>query len=374
MSGDANLLKTPLCEEHRALSGRLVPFAGWLLPVQYTSVLEEAKAVRNHVGMFDVSHMGRLWLSGTGAREHIQYNFTNNVDALEAGAGQYGLLLNERGGVLDDLIVYRLADNEFLLVVNAANTARDLAVLQENLPAGTEVDDRTRSTFMVAVQGPEAMKMVSSVLNTPLDGVGRFHVAVVPFERGRLILCRTGYTGEDGFEIIGDAAVAATLWRSFIGAGATPCGLGARDTLRIEAGYPLYGHEIHEETTPVEAGLMWCVKLQKGDFRGREAVLNAKRQGPQRKLVGFVLSSRAVPRQGNPVYFGEEIIGEVTSGTFSPTREVGLGMAYVPPACSEPASHIQVEIRGTRHDAVVVRKNDLLGRESKGGKDSEGAQ
>jgi len=313
--------------------------------------------------MFDVSHMGRFRLSGPRALDYLQYAVTNDVASLGDGTGQYTLLLEDDGGVLDDLILYRLKLDEFLLVVNAANAARDYEVLSRDRPDSALLFDATEETAMIAVQGPSSREIVAELAGDHVLRIERFHVGEATIAGHAVLLCRTGYTGEDGFEIVAEAHCGAAIWRALLAAGVTPCGLGARDTLRIEAGYPLYGHEIHEQTTPVEAGLMWAVKLAKGPFRGRQAVLSAKQRGPERKLMGVIMAGRMIPRQGCRLLNGSERVGEVTSGTFSPTRGCGLGIAYVRTDIATPGTEVAVEVRGASQPATLVRKTELLGRQ-----------
>lgn len=362
MNSETSLRHTPLVEDHVQRGARMVPFAGWLMPVRYSSVLEETQAVRQRVGAFDISHMGRLRLAGPGAAAHLQRCLTNDIQTLNDGAAQYTLLLAENGGVLDDLIVYRLQGEEFLIVVNAVNADRDLSEFQRDMPTTVQIHDATAETAMIAVQGPDAAALVGRWAGFDPHEIGRFHVAAKNLLGSEVLFCRTGYTGEDGFEIVLPAGKAVDAWHAIIAMGAVPCGLGARDTLRIEAGYPLYGHEIHEGTNPVEAGLMWAVKLAKGPFRGRDAVAAAKQNGVNRKLMGLIMSGRMVPRQGCLVTESDTQIGEVTSGTFSPSRGAGLGMAYIATAKATVGRSVLVQIRGSSYVATLVRRTDLLDR------------
>ncbi|HLV80565.1 MAG TPA: glycine cleavage system aminomethyltransferase GcvT, partial [Chthonomonadaceae bacterium] len=313
--------QTPLTAAHRALSGRMVDFAGWEMPVLYTSILDEARAVRNAVGIFDISHMGRIVLSGTGATALLQTVTSNDVSALQPPEAQYSLLTNPQGGVVDDIIVYRQGAEAYLVVINASNTDKDLDWIRRHMPASVTLDDRTEQTAMIAAQGPQAPQLVADVASDPgLLALGRFQYGTGIIAGASATFCRTGYTGEDGFEIIVPAANAIVVWNALQQAGATPCGLGARDALRIEAGLPLYGHEIDDTTSPVEAGLMWAVKLEKGDFIGREPIVRLKEAGPRRRLIGLLSQERIVPRQGYTIYQGGDEAGQVTSGVFSPTR------------------------------------------------------
>lgn len=360
MTDPGSLRRTPLHDEHVALNGRMVPFAGYDMPVQYTSILEEARSVRNATGIFDISHMGRVDVIGAGALAFLQRLTTNDVSALEIGQGQYSLLPNPEGGLLDDIIVYRTGAEAFRVVVNASNAARDLEWMRSHCSPDTTIIDRTDETAMVAVQGPGAVALTASVLGGGLADIPRFGISSIATANGPMSVCRTGYTGEDGFEVTVPVAASVDMWRRLIKAGATPCGLGARDALRIEAGYPLYGHEINETTLPVEAGLMWVVKLDKGDFPGREAMARLKEAGPRRRLMGVVLTERIIPRQGYTLYAGNDPVGVVTSGVFSPTTERGLGMAYIDAEHAKTGLELELQVRGARHAARVVPKKNLL--------------
>jgi aminomethyltransferase len=354
------LRRTPLYDEHKRLNARMVPFGGWDMPVQYAGILDESRAVRTAVGLFDISHMGRVGVSGPGALGFLQLVTSNDVSALGPGQAQYSLLTNPAGGVIDDIIVYRLGEGDFLVVINASNTSKDLAWFAENAAEDVEIQDRTAETAMIAVQGPRAPELVDSLTEDNLAGLDRFEHKQGRIGESAATFCRTGYTGEDGFEVIVPKAAAASLWRTLVDAGGVPCGLGARDALRIEAGYPLYGHEIDDSTTPVEAGLMWVVKPEKGDFIGCEQIAAVKEKGPGRKLVGITLQERIVPRQGYNLYAGEEAVGTVTSGVFSPMRSLGLGMAYVKVPHHKSGSELTVDIRGKNYPVTVVPKKSLL--------------
>jgi aminomethyltransferase len=354
------LRRTPLYDEHKRLNARMVPFGGWDMPVQYAGILDESRAVRTAVGLFDISHMGRVGVSGPGALGFLQLVTSNDVSALGPGQAQYSLLTNPAGGVIDDIIVYRLGEGDFLVVINASNTSKDLAWFAENAAEDVEIQDRTAETAMIAVQGPRAPELVDSLTEDNLAGLDRFEHKQGRIGESAATFCRTGYTGEDGFEVIVPRAAAASLWRTLVDAGGVPCGLGARDALRIEAGYPLYGHEIDDSTTPVEAGLMWVVKPEKGDFIGCEQIAAVKEKGPGRKLVGITLQERIVPRQGYNLYAGEEAVGTVTSGVFSPMRSLGLGMAYVKVPHHKSGSELTVDIRGKNYPVTVVPKKSLL--------------
>lgn len=355
------LRHTPLFAEHRALNARIVDFAGWAMPVMYGGILEEARAVRNDAGIFDISHMGRIRIHGDGATRLLQSLTTNDVAALKPSFAQYSLLTNPDGGVIDDIIVYREGDEAYMVVINASNTDKDIDWIRQHLPAGVALDDMTEQTAMIAVQGPNAPQMVADLAQIPqLLDLTRFQYAVGTGETADTIFCRTGYTGEDGFELIVSADTAPALWRKLIESGAVPCGLGSRDALRIEAGYPLYGHEIDDMTTPVEAGLMWVVKPSKGTFTGSDKIAQVKKDGATRKLVGLLSSERTQPRQGYNLLAGDDVIGTVTSGVFSPIRNVSVAMGYIESEYAAPGTQVTIDVRGKRIPAMVVPKKDLL--------------
>lgn len=354
------LRRTPLYESHKNLGARIVPFAGWEMPVSYGGILEEARAVRTGVGLFDISHMGRLIVQGDGALDLLHRTTTNDVVALSPGHAQYSLITNPQGGIIDDIIVYRNAVDSFTIVLNASNTDKDIAWFRDHAQDSVSFTDFTESTAMIAVQGPSAPALIERLSGKDISGVERFAFVEGTLAGARTGLCRTGYTGEDGFEVIVDAPNACAVWGLLVAEGGAPCGLGARDALRIEAGYPLYGHEIDDTTTPVEAALMWVVKLEKGDFTGREVIAQTKAQGAGRKLVGLTLKERIVPRQGYNLYRGSEAVGTVTSGIFSPTTGHSVGMAYVSDPHNKPGTELEVEIRANRYSAIVVPKKNLL--------------
>lgn len=356
--------QTPLFAVHGASGARIVDFAGWAMPVLYTGILEETRAARTGAGLFDISHMGRVHLSGAGATAFLQSITSNDVDRLHPSQAQYSLLTNPQGGIQDDIIVYRQGPETYLVVINASNTEKDLAWMRRHLPASVTLQDDTEPTAMIAIQGPQAPRMVAAAAGNPaILELSRFQFASGELSGAPATLCRTGYTGEDGFEVIVPAEQAGAIWDSFVSQGARPCGLGARDALRIEAGYPLYGHEIDETTSPVEAGLMWAVRLSKGTFFGSEAILAARQAGPRRMLMGLVSRERIVPRQGYTIYAnqsGDEVIGQITSGVFSPSRGHSVGMGYVAIAHARAGETVQVAVRDKRIDAVLVPRKTLL--------------
>jgi aminomethyltransferase len=360
-----SIRRSPLDAEHEAAGGKMVPFAGWRMPVSYAGVIDEHRAVRSAAGLFDVSHMGEAIVSGEHAEAFLQFATPNDVAKLELGQAHYSALLTEAGTYLDDLLVYRLESDEFLLVVNAANTARDLghlhAIAKREFGGGSGVSIReeTESFALLALQGPKAASLLAPLVDEPLDTLGYYRCRWARVGGRRVFLARTGYTGEDGFEIFVDAEAAAELWRELMVAGRSygliPAGLGARDTLRTEAAMALYGHEIDQTTTPYEARLGWTIKLDKGPFVGREALIEAKSKGPARKLVGFEISGRGIAREGYSALINGTVVGAVTSGTFSPTLEKAVGMAYVPSELAKIGTEMEIERRGRRLPAVQVK-------------------
>jgi aminomethyltransferase len=352
--------RTPLYDRHRALGARLVDFAGWEMPVSYSGAADEHRAVRERCGLFDVSHMGEVEVRGAGAVEWCNRLTVNDVARLRDGDGQYSVLCDERGGVIDDLIVYRMTGDRLLLVVNASTTRGDLDWMRAHAAAGAELFDRSDETALLALQGPKAVGVLAGLTGLDLGRVRSFtvHDAVVAGERVRV--ARTGYTGEDGFELLVASERAGALWDAIVAAmaevGGLPCGLAARDTLRLEAALPLYGSDMDRSTTPLEAGLGWVVKLGKGPFVGREALAAQHDAGVPRRLVGIQMDDAGVPRHGYPVYAADRAVGQVTSGTKSPTLDSFIGMAYVPREHAEPGTRLDIDVRGRRHAAHVVQR------------------
>lgn len=353
------LKRTSLYDTHKALGATLVPFAGWDMPVSYRGTVGEVAAVRERAGLFDVSHMGEAHVAGSGALAFLQNVTANDVSKLVPGKAQYSLLLNEAGGIIDDIIVYRLADEEFLVVLNAGCKDKDWDWLQKNAKTNSDVTltDQSDETALIAVQGPQAVAFVAGLP----DGVGlaeipRFHFARTALMECPCLVSRTGYTGEDGFEIFCSWNEAVTLWDALAEAGAQPAGLGARDVLRLEAAYPLYGHELDAEHGPLSSGVGWAVKTKKGDFIGRDSVLAARVEGVRQQLVGLQMDERAIPREGYPIYAADDTteIGAITSGTFSPTVKAGVAMARLDAASATVGTSVQVDIRGRRAGAKVV--------------------
>jgi aminomethyltransferase len=342
---EATLLRTPLYERHVALGARMVPFAGYEMPVQYEGVIPEHRAVRTDAGAFDVSHMGEIHVDGPTAQEFLQSMLSNDVDALADGAAQYTLLTNESGGIVDDLIAYRLAHGQFYLVVNASNRAAVYGWLKEREPRGCEVRDASDEYGLVAVQGPRALERLG------LPGARAFTHAMGELDGIEVMIARTGYTGEQGVELCCAEDEAVALWDAIVARGVTPCGLGARDTLRLEVCYPLHGNDITPETDAISAGLGWACALET-EFTGVAELRRIKEEGPARKLVPFVMAERAVPRQGMQIEGG----GEVTSGTHSPMLDQGIGLGYVPAASAARDSELVIDVRGKSRRARVVKK------------------
>ncbi|HEU0016548.1 MAG TPA: glycine cleavage system aminomethyltransferase GcvT [Longimicrobium sp.] len=360
MAADATLLRTPLHGEHAALNAKLVPFAGYEMPVQYpTGITAEHHAVRHAAGLFDVSHMGEFEVRGERALDFVQHVTTNDASKLEVGQAQYSTLPNHDGRLLDDLLVYRYPGH-YLLVVNGSNKDKDFRWIQQfAADFGVELVDRTEEIALLALQGPKAEAILRRLTDADLPAIRYYHFAEGAVDGIPATISRTGYTGEDGFELYVAADDAVRLWRRLLEVGADdgliPAGLGARDSLRLEMGYALYGNDLDEQTSPLEAGLGWVVKMDKGDFVGRDALARQKEQGIARKLVGFRLKERGFPRQHYPVTVDGQQAGEVTSGVLSPTLGEGIGMAYVPAAAAKPGTEIGIVIRGTAIPAEVVR-------------------
>jgi aminomethyltransferase len=333
------------------------------MPVQYTSIVEEHQAVRNNVGIFDISHMGQLIVDGVGAREWLNTMLTNNVGKLDVGTGQYTFLLNERGGIIDDLIVYRIGEQKFLLVVNAARADEDFAWLQGHLPAANAVLLTNRSADFggVAIQGPRIAELFHALFGLDIDLPSRNSIAEFPFDRTTVSVARTGYTGEDGIEVFFRATDAAKFWNAALEKGKPfgikPSGLGARDTLRLEMCYPLNGSDLSPERNPIEAGLGFFVDLTKSNFIGRDVLLETKEKGPREKLVPFRMKEKGPPpRPHYPVFENGDRIGEVTSGTLSPSLNWGVGMAYVSTARAKIGAQVDIEIRGQKFPATIEKK------------------
>jgi aminomethyltransferase len=350
--------KTPLYDIHVALGAKMVPFAGFEMPVQYpTGITAEHKAVRERAGLFDVSHMGEFLVRGPQAVEFVNYVTTNDVTALATGQAHYSAILNERGTVEDDCLIYRFADH-IMMVVNASNKDKDFEHISLQLSKfDCTLEDISDAIALLALQGPDAEKILARHTDTDLSQIKYYHftvgtVAGVP----DVIISRTGYTGEDGFELYFPSVSAPTIWQALTAAGdVTPAGLGSRDSLRLEMGMALYGNDIDDTTTPYEAGLGWIVKLKKGDFVGKSALEQQKATGVPRKLVGFTTSERAFPRHGYAVFYNGQPSGEVRSGTMSPTLNLPIGTAYLPFDAAKEGTEFEIEIRGKRVPAIVQK-------------------
>ena len=355
------LLRTPLYDRHVALGARLVPFAGWEMPVQYGGVIPEHLAVRNDCGVFDVSHMGELEVEGPRAREYLQARLSNDLDQIDPEKAQYTLLTNEDGGIVDDLIVYERAADRFLLVVNAANRETDLAWLHDRKVDGAELRDVSDAYALLAVQGPLSLERLG------LPDAPAFTFAGGEIDGVPCVVNRTGYTGELGVELLVPAENAGELWDRVLARGAVPCGLGARDTLRLEVCYPLHGNDIGPDTDAISAGLGWVCALDK-DFTGVAALRAIKEKGPRRRLAAFVMEERAIPREGMAILGGSgEPVGAVTSGSHSPMLERGIGMGYVPTALAQPETELTIDVRGRPRRGRVVKKPIYQREERNGG-------
>ena len=339
------LHRTPLYERHRALNARMVPFAGWEMPVQYEGVIQEHRAVRSDCGVFDVSHMGEFEVEGPKAHVLLQSLLSNDLEKLEPGGAQYTLLTNERGGIVDDLIVYRLEPGRYLLIVNASNREPDFQWLKEREIAGSDVRDVSDEYALLAVQGPRSIERLG------LDDAPAFTFAMEELDGIECMVNRTGYTGERGVELMVPQEDAEQLWDRVLERGAVPCGLGARDTLRLEVCYPLHGNDIGPDTDAISAGLGWVCALET-DFTGADELRRIKHAGPESMLVAFVMEDPAVPRQGMTIAGG----GEVTSGTHSPMLDRGIGMGYVPAALAAAGTELGLDVRGRQRRARVVTK------------------
>ena len=358
MTTESALKKTPLHDVHVALGGKIVPFAGYDMPVQYpTGITAEHKAVRERAGLFDVSHMGEFIVRGPGAIDFVNSVTTNNAAALAVGQVQYSALLNDRGTFVDDCLVYRFAD-QVMMVVNASNAAKDWAHIQPDVSGhDCTLTDASDETALLALQGPMAQQILQPFTDVDLEPIEYYHfatgsVAGVP----NVVVSRTGYTGEDGFELYFPNAHATSIWKALTADGrVTPAGLGARDSLRLEMGMALYGNDIDDTVTPFEANLAWIVKLPKGDFTGRDALVRQKAEGVKRKLVGFTSAEKVFPRHGYPVWCGGMESGVVCSGTMSPSLNIPIGTCYLPVASTAAGSGLEIDIRGKRVPASVVK-------------------
>lgn len=357
--------ETALHEWHVRAGARMTVFAGWSMPLYYSSILSEHMQVRRRTGLFDVSHMGRFTLRGAGAQTTLERLTPSSLGGLAAGQAKYSLLLNPAGGIKDDFIIYKQGEDDFLLVVNAGNALQDHTWIREHLLQDAQLEDLSRSTCLVALQGPLSERVLEEAGGCLADGTSLAALKPFHFGRGRVadvpaVIMRTGYTGESGVELMMDCDRAQELWTALLPAGepgtVLPCGLGARDTLRLEAGFLLHGLDMDESTTPFEAGLGWLVNLDKGPFLGKEALEAAKAAGPGRLLVGLGSRQRAIPRSGDRIFSGGEAVGQVTSGTFSPVLNHPLALGYVRPELAAPGTALQVAVRGRTLEAEVVKR------------------
>jgi aminomethyltransferase len=364
------LKRTPLYAAHQNLGGKLIEFGGWEMPVQYTSITDEHLTVRKAAGIFDISHMGEVFVGGPGAEAFLNRTLTNDVRKLTPGQGQYTLMCNERGGVVDDLYAYRLNATDFLLIINASRIEADVAWLEQANGGQADLKNASDAFGAVALQGPAAVEFVDAALpgaacgGTAVQKISELkknQIGLFRFEGATIYVGRTGYTGEDGFEVVAPAEKIEAVWHKLLAAGQSfglkPAGLGARDTLRTEVCYPLYGHELDEDTTPIEAGVGFFVALDKGDFTGRAVLAEQKANGVKKKLVAFKATEKsAPPRPHYPIRANGVVIGQVVSGTQSPSLGIGIGMGYVPPEFAKPGTGLEIEIRGKSAPAIVVPK------------------
>jgi aminomethyltransferase len=352
---------TPLYEEHVKLGAKIIPFGGWLMPVQYSGIIEEHRAVRHDVGVFDISHMGQFTASGAGAGEWLNRMLTNNVAKLEVGAGQYTFLLNETAGIIDDLIIYRMAPEEYLLVVNASRREEDFQWLAAHNDGQATLTDRSADHAGLAIQGPRVVELFRELLGVEVELPARNRIAQFEAEGTNLSIARTGYTGEDGVEVFFAAGDAARIWNAVLekgnSLGIRPCGLGARDTLRLEMCYPLNGSDLSPEHNPLEAGLGFFVDLEKEDFLGRDELLRVKRDGLKQRLVAFSMTGKGPPPRPHYRIVRDAVaIGEVTSGTLSPSLNRGIGLGYVATEQAKAGNQFEIEIRHQKFPAVVEKK------------------
>jgi aminomethyltransferase len=358
---EATPKKTPLHDEHVRHGAKMIPFGDWIMPVQYSGIIDEHQAVRKNVGVFDISHMGQLVVTGLRAGAWLNEMLTNNIDKLEVGTGQYTFLLNENGGIIDDLIVYRTAPETFLLVVNASRTDEDFAWLEKHRGDNAELANRSADFGGLAIQGPRIIELLQAMVGKEAELPARNQIKDFDHDGGKLSIARTGYTGEDGVEVFFSARDAAKVWNDVLAKGKElgirPCGLGARDTLRLEMCYPLNGSDLSPEHNPIEAGLGFFVDLKKPKFVGREVLASAKESGTPNRLIAFRMKSKGPPPRPHYAVWREgERIGEVTSGTLSPSLNEGIGMAYVAAAHAKAGTEIEIEIRDRKLPAVIEKK------------------
>ncbi|MFW6267181.1 MAG: glycine cleavage system aminomethyltransferase GcvT [Halanaerobium sp.] len=351
--------KTPLNQIHKDLGAKMTDFGGWEMPVEYTGIIAEHKAVRNQCGLFDVSHMGEILVRGKDAAKSLQKIITNDIQKLEPGKIIYTPICKEDGGIIDDLLVYCLRENEYLLVVNAANIEKDYNWIKKHLLGKTAAENLSKKYAMLALQGPESKKILTRMTDIDLNSLDYYNFREAKVSGVEMIISRTGYTGELGYELYFEPAEAEKIWSELMNAGADfglkPCGLGARNTLRLEKMYALYGNDIDEKSNPYEARLGWTVALDKGDFIGREKLIDIKENCCSRKLTPFKIKGRGMARHGYEVYAGEEKIGQVTSGSYSPSLEEGIGLAYLKTEYTEVGTEIEIKVRSRKIKAEVVK-------------------
>lgn len=350
--------RTPFYEIHKNAGAKIVPFAGYEMPVLYAGIMEEHKAVRNAVGVFDVSHMGEFFAKGTNALSFLQSITVNDVSKLTPGKAQYSAMCFDDGGIVDDLLIYMLAENSYMIVVNASNIEKDWEWMKKHCPSDVEFVNKSDETALLAIQGPKSLETMQKLTSSNLSAIPYYNFVQGSIAGVEMIISRTGYTGELGFEIYFGVTHAEKIWNTIFDAGKefgiTPIGLGARDTLRLEMGYCLYGNDIDQTTNPIEANLGWITKLNKGEFVAKSILEKTKTDGPKRKLVGMLLSDKAVPRHGYPLVVNGENVGVVTSGTFAPSLEKGIAMGYVNAPYNEIGSRISIDVRGKLVAATIV--------------------
>jgi len=350
--------KTPLCAVHESLNARMVDFAGWYMPVQYSSIIEEHQTIRTKVGLFDLFHMGEFWMTGPDALKNVQKIVCQDIEALSDRQIAYTPMCRQDGSIVDDLLVYRWNPEKFLLVVNASNIDKDFAWIKSQLSGKVDLENKSDTTGLIAIQGPHAQEILQKLTRQNLKAIKFYWFSNGFVDHVPCIISRTGYTGEDGFELYYEHTQSEHLWKALTEAGKDfgikPIGLGARDSLRFEARLMLYGNDIHDGTTPIEANLDWTVKFPKGPFNGSEVLKKQKEQGTTKTLVGFEMGKGPAPRHGYPILHNGKKVGEVTSGTMSPTLQKNLGLGYVPPQLKAIGSVFQVEIRGKPYQATVV--------------------
>ncbi|MGI8922626.1 MAG: glycine cleavage system aminomethyltransferase GcvT [Fimbriimonadales bacterium] len=360
MSKLACMLVTPLHSVHKALNAKLVDFAGWEMPVQYEGIIAESRAVRETAGMFDVSHMGRTWHRGERAQEFLENVTTNDVAKLANGVSQYSLLCYPNGTCVDDIIVYKISDGVFRMVINASNREKDLEWMRSNNDKGVDITEETFATVMIAVQGPRAVDIVDRLCDEDVTETPKFSGTLRHIAGTEVFAARTGYTGEDGFELIAPAEFAEQLWDALLAAGVTSCGLAARDVLRVEAGLPLYGHELSDQINPIESGLGWVCGKEK-TYIGSDEINRMRAHGPPRKLVGILMDSKMIPREDYPVMRDGAQIGTVSSGVFSPMLDAGIAFAFLGKEHAVLNQPCDVMVRDQPQPATVVSKRFLKG-------------